>query len=91
MASKQKSRTQVNLMVANDDKHSFLVHDDNILQEYAAQKPNVLAIQQEEFRLFSNQGLVLIKKVDGTMSILKANGDMFHFEKLNGGIEEKSK
>ncbi|XP_048522641.1 uncharacterized protein LOC125504529, partial [Dendroctonus ponderosae] len=73
--------------------HLSVIDKKNIMikQEYAAQKPNVLAIQQEEFRLFSNQGLVLIKKVDGTMSILKANGDMFHFEKLNGGIEEKSK
>lgn len=57
-----------------------------IKQEYAVQRP----IAQEEFRLFSDQGLVVIKKVDGTVRILKANGDMFDFEKLHG-LEETGK
>ncbi|KAL1494230.1 hypothetical protein ABEB36_009856 [Hypothenemus hampei] len=56
-----------------------------IKQEYIQEKPQDSEVQHEEFRLFSNQGLVLIKKIDGTVIILTANGDIITLEKPTEG------
>lgn len=72
--------------------HSCVVDTNNLMikQEYVEDKPDVSTVQHEEFRLFSNQGLVLIKKIDGTITILKANGDIINFEKPTDGSNEKN-
>nr|XP_023028216.1 uncharacterized protein LOC111516271 [Leptinotarsa decemlineata] len=38
-------------------------------------------VNNEEFRLFTREGTVLIKKTDGTITLLKSNGDIITFEK----------
>ncbi|CAG9817480.1 unnamed protein product [Phaedon cochleariae] len=35
----------------------------------------------EEFRLFTRDGYILVKKIDGTITLMKSNGDTISFEK----------
>ncbi|KAF7282246.1 hypothetical protein GWI33_003044 [Rhynchophorus ferrugineus] len=62
-----------------------------IKQEYACDKPKITMVEHEEFRLFTNQGMVLIKRVDGSITLLRSNGDIMDFEKPDGGELEEVK
>ncbi|XP_050310117.1 uncharacterized protein LOC126746064 [Anthonomus grandis grandis] len=59
-----------------------------IKQEYSDKKPDIAEVQHEEFRLFSNQGLILIKKINGSITIYKANGDILDFKKTTDASTE---
>ncbi|CAG9860114.1 unnamed protein product [Phyllotreta striolata] len=48
---------------------------------------NIPDIKHEEFRLFTREGYILIKKVDGTIRILMSNGNIIDFEKLKSDKE----
>lgn len=45
----------------------------------------------EEFRLFTRGGYILIKKIDGSITTLKSNGDIIYHEKLDTNSEEVRK
>ncbi|CAH2014260.1 unnamed protein product [Acanthoscelides obtectus] len=59
-----------------------------VKQEYLEKGVDQSGIMHEEFRLFARGGFVLIKKVDGSITILKSNGDTVEYDKPDGEIED---
>ncbi|CAG9838233.1 unnamed protein product [Diabrotica balteata] len=49
---------------------------------------DIKALRLEEFRLFTREGYILIKKIDGTITLLMSNGNQINFEKPDTNIEE---
>uniref|UniRef100_A0A6P7G9Y0 Uncharacterized protein LOC114339604 n=1 Tax=Diabrotica virgifera virgifera TaxID=50390 RepID=A0A6P7G9Y0_DIAVI len=49
---------------------------------------DIKVLRLEEFRLFTREGYILIKKIDGTITILMSNGNQINFEKPDTNIEE---
>lgn len=50
-----------------------------------------VSTELEEFRLFTRGGYILIKKIDGSITVLKSNGDAMDHEKLDTNSKDVHK
>ncbi|VEN54663.1 unnamed protein product [Callosobruchus maculatus] len=59
-----------------------------VKQEYLEKGVGQSGIMDEEFRIFTREGFVLIKRMDGSITILKSNGDTVKYEKPDSQNED---
>nr|CAI5838352.1 unnamed protein product [Callosobruchus analis] len=59
-----------------------------VKQEYLEKGVDQSGIMDEEFRIFTREGFVLIKRTDGSIAILKSNGDTVKYEKPDSQNED---